>query len=279
MRMRKAVALFAWLALMATFVHAQEPDAEEDLSLDAPQQRGGRGAGGDGLVFKDRITPHWFAENARFWYRNDLPKGAKEFILVNAEKGSREAAFDHVKLAASLTKASGTEAKADMLPFSTIDFPGDSIAVCFKVGDQSWKCDLVNYECTKTDAGPAAESEAAVPENPQRRGRGEGDFAGRDRLKSPDGKWTAFLKDHDVLRPIRIRRQGSPPSATTARRASSYARLAWSPDSQRLVAFRVEPGDRQGSLPRPVVAQPEAAGPSSRVAPTPCPATSSPATS
>lgn len=23
-------------------------------------------------VFKDRIVPHWFAENACFWYRNDL---------------------------------------------------------------------------------------------------------------------------------------------------------------------------------------------------------------
>ena len=38
------------------------------------------------LVFKTRITPHWFDQNNRFWYRNDLAGGAQEFILVDAER-------------------------------------------------------------------------------------------------------------------------------------------------------------------------------------------------
>src|SRR5262249_9453422 len=42
-------------------------------------QRGPRTGRGEGLVFKDRITPHWFRESTRFWYRNDLSGGAKEF--------------------------------------------------------------------------------------------------------------------------------------------------------------------------------------------------------
>src|SRR5262245_44926855 len=41
-------------------------------------------------VFKAEITPHWFADNTRFWYRNDLRGGAKEFILVDAENGKRD---------------------------------------------------------------------------------------------------------------------------------------------------------------------------------------------
>ena len=28
-----------------------------------------------GKVFRDRVTPHWFANNDRFWYRVDLPGG------------------------------------------------------------------------------------------------------------------------------------------------------------------------------------------------------------
>src|SRR5437867_2043782 len=45
----------------------------------APQQgRGGRGGGGGG-VYKATVTPHWFHDNSRFWYRNDLRAGAKEF--------------------------------------------------------------------------------------------------------------------------------------------------------------------------------------------------------
>src|SRR5688500_5939524 len=50
-------------------------------------------------VFKARVTPHWLEGNSRFWYRNDLAEGKREFVLVDAEKGTREAAFDHVKLA------------------------------------------------------------------------------------------------------------------------------------------------------------------------------------
>ena len=29
---------------------------------------------------KAQITPHWFAEDTKFWYRNDLKGGAREFI-------------------------------------------------------------------------------------------------------------------------------------------------------------------------------------------------------
>ncbi len=40
-------------------------------------------------VFKTRVVPHWDAEGNRFWYVNDLPDGKKEFILVDAVKGTR----------------------------------------------------------------------------------------------------------------------------------------------------------------------------------------------
>ena len=55
----------------------------------SPQERGPRGGQGDGLVYKTRITPHWFHQNTRFWYRNDLPHGAREFIVVDAPRPAR----------------------------------------------------------------------------------------------------------------------------------------------------------------------------------------------
>src|SRR5690242_12764444 len=88
----------------------------------SPQQRGRRPTEGDRLVFKMRITPHWFEGNNRFWYRNDLPGGAKEFVLVDAVGGTRRPAFDHAKLAAALAKATGRTDKADHLPFDEIEF-------------------------------------------------------------------------------------------------------------------------------------------------------------
>src|SRR5206468_4578152 len=54
-----------------------------------------RGEGGGAGVYRSRITPHWFDAGQRFWYQNDLPGGAREFILVDAERGTRERAFDH----------------------------------------------------------------------------------------------------------------------------------------------------------------------------------------
>src|SRR6058998_1869703 len=68
-------------------------------------------------VFKARVTPHWFAGGSRFWYRNDLRSGAREFIHIDAARGVREVAFDHAKLAAALSQATGKTFAADHLPF------------------------------------------------------------------------------------------------------------------------------------------------------------------
>ncbi len=62
-------------------------------------------------VFKSRITPNWFADNTRFWYRNELADGMREFIVVDAVKGTRDPAFDHEKMAKSLGKVLGKEAR------------------------------------------------------------------------------------------------------------------------------------------------------------------------
>src|SRR5262245_54751141 len=114
----------------------------------ATEQRRGRFNGPERGVYKARINPHWFQNNTRFWYRNDLRDGAKEFIVVDAEKGTRQPAFDAQKLANSLSKVAGTEYKADHLPFTEIEFIQDGRAIRFEAGDKTWRCDLNSYECT-----------------------------------------------------------------------------------------------------------------------------------
>jgi dipeptidyl aminopeptidase/acylaminoacyl peptidase len=61
------------------------------------QRGGGIGAG----VYKARITPHWFEENRKFWYQNDLADGKKEFIVIDAEQGTREVVSESPKAAGS----------------------------------------------------------------------------------------------------------------------------------------------------------------------------------
>src|SRR5205085_7629168 len=68
---------------------AQAPAPVATTDSLAESQRGQRQQPGGGLVFKDHVTPNWFADNTRFWYRNDLAGGAREFILVDAARGVR----------------------------------------------------------------------------------------------------------------------------------------------------------------------------------------------
>src|SRR5262249_31105935 len=115
-------------------------------------------------VYKSQINPHWFQNNTRFWYRNDLREGTKEFIVVDAEHGARKPAFDHQKLAVALSQAAGEQFTADKLPFSEIEFVEDGKALFFEASGKSWRCDLVSYECKpdKKSAGVRPSSGAAA---------------------------------------------------------------------------------------------------------------------
>jgi hypothetical protein len=150
--------------------------ASSALSLTAsePQapQRKGKGFKGPSGVYRDRVTPHWFANETKFWYRNDLKDRTKEFVLVDAAKGTRKLAFDHEKLAAGLAKAADIEVRADRLPFDDIELSDDLAAVQFDAANKRWKCDLESYACT--ELGPARKKKGEIPPPPLGEGAGGG---------------------------------------------------------------------------------------------------------
>src|SRR5581483_7624151 len=120
------------------------------------QARRARGPRDERGVYKARLVPHWFSADSKFWYRNDLRDGKKEFVLVDCEKGSRQAAFDHDKLAVALSKPAGQQFPADRLPFSSISFSDDAKTLKFDAAGKSWECDLENYSCKTTGEASAA---------------------------------------------------------------------------------------------------------------------------
>src|SRR3569833_774468 len=61
----------------------------------------------------------WFAVLERLWYRRSVP-GGNEFVLVDAEKQAKQPAFDHAKLAASLSQAANAHYTALQLPFTEV---------------------------------------------------------------------------------------------------------------------------------------------------------------
>ncbi len=113
-------------------------------------------------VFKDRVTPHWLEDNTRFWYRNDLADSKRQFVLVDAEAGTREPAFDHNRLAAALAEATGQEVQADELPIDRLDFDGSG-GFIFSSQGKWWTCDPNSYEITETpsDEAPVISLEAS----------------------------------------------------------------------------------------------------------------------
>ena len=254
MRSRCAGLWKIWVIAAVSFFCGAFPfrAAEADES---PQARGFRQANErDGRIYKDRIVPHWLEGNTRFWYRNDLPGAKKEFVLVDTEGGTRESAFDHGKLARGLSSASGKDFNAEKLPFDTIEFINNGKAVRIEAAEKTWKCDLNSYECTQTETGTTGKSRESLDDREGgpagRGGRGQqsaddggGDRGQRSSVSSPDGKWNAHIKSHNVW----VRSQGGEEFQLSkdGETNNAYGRLDWSPDSQFLVAWRIVPGDRK----------------------------------
>jgi dipeptidyl aminopeptidase/acylaminoacyl peptidase len=183
------------------------------------------------LVYKTKITPHWFADNTKFWYRNDL-QNAKEFILVDTANATRQPAFDHAKLAQSLSQTAGKTYSADNLPFDSISFSDDGKSIEFEIEKPRFKCDLSTYECTEIE-----QRDSRKPDDPERSRRN------RDKSnRSPDGKWEIFYKDHNLhIRSTEDKREF--PLSHDGEEGNHYSSAVWSGDSKKIVAYRTTPGD------------------------------------
>ncbi|PYS26897.1 MAG: S9 family peptidase, partial [Acidobacteria bacterium] len=106
------------------------------------------------LVLHAGVRPTWLPDE-RFWYRVATENG-NEFVLIDPARGTRNPAFDHAKVAAALTAASGTTYTAYRLPFQQFDFASSGRTISFNIANRRWTCDLDADKCTgaerKTEA-------------------------------------------------------------------------------------------------------------------------------
>jgi fermentation-respiration switch protein FrsA (DUF1100 family) len=191
------------------------------------------------MVTVARVEPHWIEKTSRFWYREVRPK-VTEFILVDPAQNALGPAFDHTRLAAALSKAAKQEYTATKLPFDTFEFKESGSVIVFRVMDAQWSCKLATYECVKA---PAANKD-------------EGSYD----VLSPDGKWAAFCKDHNLY--VRYVPTGAVSQMTwdgvqdwdyaaevpfltaMVEQGTEMVRQRpaafWSPDSSKLVTYRID---------------------------------------
>lgn len=95
---------FALLIASKCFIKTDPPIQAMGTRVDYERANGLRELTSN-KVFKKNVEPHWLEDNIRFWYRNDLADEEHEYVLVNAETGTRESALDR----AELVKALGQE--------------------------------------------------------------------------------------------------------------------------------------------------------------------------
>ena len=204
-----------------------------------------------GLVVDAAERPSWIGEASRFWYRKTV-EGGHNFVLVNAETQAQSPAFDHERLASTLSVLpafAGESISAVELPFNRIEFTDDERAIEFVAADLTWRCDLETYECESQGApplrqggvGPSGVSWSAGPGQLWRN-------LSTEPILSPDSTREVFIQNYNVA----FREVGADPDNYTmltweGTPGNTYAdrSIVWSPDSRKVAVYRVVPGQER----------------------------------
>ena len=178
------------------------------------------------LVLRADVRPSWL-EDGRFWYANRIEEGT-EYVMVDPARRTRERAFDHARLAAALSEASGEPYEPMTLTITAFEPAGERARLAAGGGDRWFDCDMEAYRCAQAPAPIRAE---------------------RSEVVSPDGRLAAFIRDHDLW--LRDLETGEEDRLTTdgvedfgyGTNNAGWVRndrpvLAWSPDSRRIATFR-----------------------------------------
>jgi dipeptidyl-peptidase-4 len=169
---------------------ASELNPEGALASPQKQQQQQRARGGDRMegVYQAQVTPHWFAKNTKFWYRNDLPGGAREFILVDAERGTRGPAFDQ----SAVAKQIGDGTDATKLPVEELKFSADGESVTLLGQAKSWQFNLKSGTLQESAAQKVDVSSEGLP------------AGSRPRPSTRTGPETEITFDNQLSREVEI---------------------------------------------------------------------------
>ncbi len=170
-----------------------------------------------GKVTRDRVEPTWFEDDTKFWYRNDLAGGKKEFVIVDVTNATREVVTED-KLPKK-EKDAGAVKPAEHVSPELREEADDSDGEMFGS----------HY--------PEFAARAPVQAPRQRRSN-----------TSPDGKWQVTIQDFNVVL-VDVKEKTETTLTTDGKTGHGYDRVNWAPDSTKLVAMKTKAGgDRKVTL-------------------------------
>lgn len=228
MRTFRICCLSAFVFVSAAIARAQGTAADYQRAEKLSQRFAGK-------VSHAKVDPHWISDS-QFWFRSDLGEGKSEFVLIDCEAGKRQAAFDHAKLGAALSKSAGTIVMADRLPVDNLDLSADGKTLKFDSSGSRWNCDLSTYVIER--AGKAHGAPTAPPPRPRRRPDAQGRTEGRRGSDSPDGKWTTIIKNGNLYLKGKAADDEFELSKDATADEGYEQGVYWSPDSKHFAALR-----------------------------------------
>lgn len=180
-------------------------------------------------VLNTRVKVHWVGEGERLWYRRELPGGTWEHLLVESGSGERRPLVDPKVLAEALAKAVGHAVDPGRLDLRDLEVSASLERLEFRLDPGRWRFEPRSGTLSRIDPPtPAPKREGAEGDGQRREGR------------SPDGRWQASVRDHNLH--LQALGQGHGPDRVLSREGNiddGYsADVVWSPDSRRLIAWR-----------------------------------------
>ena len=182
------------------------------------------------------VVPHWVDQTSAFWYVRQTEKG-KEYVKVDAASKKRTALFDQQKMASALTEKAGREINAYNLPLQNCRLNISLDTLRFQLDGKFWAYSIKNNRLL---------DEGAIPSRGKERHWMEVDDEKEGSpVTSPDGKWTAFIKNDNVYvsEVATGKEKQLSQDGTLSNYYSSY--FQWSPDSKSVVSCRIRPVEKR----------------------------------
>lgn len=146
-------------------------------------------------LFKNKVinSPkefHWIG-NELLWYVNNTRNG-KEYFLVDSKEGKQSLAFDHNRLAASLSKVLGRETSSNQLPIDNLEFNKELSEFVFTTDSLKLSCDLKTYQLNKIKGGYKKDL------NKKEYWGDDFDELANKPVASPDSVYTGYIKNYNL---------------------------------------------------------------------------------
>ena len=191
-----------------------------------------------GKVYGGSVRPVWIGTAGCFFYENHS-RGGTEYIIINPVRQTKRQAFDQKRFAAAFEKATGEKAEPGKLPIRNIIFSERMVSFAFVYDNYNWICNLRDYTISRRDRV----TERTRPQNAW--AWGFRDETRNEPVISPDKEWTAYIKNFNVF--VKSNKDNKEYQLSYDGALGEYysSFIRWSPDSKKLIAYRVKPAEKR----------------------------------